>query len=140
MPILSSFGKILRLPSAHQINEGVVILFVQSIQLRFELSYICLWLDRWPWDFVHFWILEVHVVDACFFAFPAICCIVSHDSTVKTRSFGSSRRGGCLGNMDFFVFYLLIVLGYVCLKPSLRESSSRYIHWNGLVVHMPRGI
>src|SRR6267142_2348777 len=136
MPILSSFGKILRLPSAHQINEGIVLLFVQSVQLRFELSYVCSWLDRWSWDSVHFWVLKVHVVDACVFAFPTIRCVMPHDSTVETWSFGSSRWGGRLSDMDFF-FLHLVVIGYVCLKASSWKSSPRYIHWNRLIVHMP---
>ena len=65
----------------------------------------------------------------------AVCCKVSHDSTVKTWSLWSSGWCGCLGDLDSFIVILLV--SYVCLELSSRESGSRHVHRDRLVIHAP---
>ena len=99
-----------------------------------------MWLDSWSWDPAHFGFLEIHVIDTGFFTFSAICCVMSYDPAVKTRSFQASGWTRCLSDLDFFVVILLVVVRYVCLEASLRESSVGYVHWNRLVVQASWGI
>src|SRR6267142_4979602 len=122
-----SIWKILRWCSSHHFNEGVILLYIQSIQFHFDLGYVCSWLDIWFSNSAHFGFLIVHVIDVGYLASSTICDKVSHYATVEARAFHSTRWCRSLSNLDFFSV-LLIVFCYVCLETLVRESGVGYVH------------
>ena len=51
------------------------------------------------------------------------------------------RGCGSLGNLNVFgIFVLLLIFSYIHLETSTREASTRYVHWDWLIIHTSGGI